>query len=278
MAKVKPRSTSPKRTRPAQSSGTALRRPAGKTRAKRKAPPVDKAHVASARSLSKLRAASAQALQAHVAAAMPGVLKAAAAGGEAAGVRALRKATTAAARAYRAKVGKGVALEAARSIEGHVLASLGVQTPLGRAGATWRAQAARRVGAWGAADASALQSKLRAAVRAAAKLGPDASAADLRRQETRARKVVQSQVEIARRRAANAAVDEVGNLAAVASRTAAKDRGEDEYIWRTMNDDRVRDEHAALEGTVRKWSESPLPGEPPNCRCVAEPVPTAAAA
>lgn len=42
------------------------------------------------------------------------------------------------------------------------------------------------------------------------------------------------------------------------------------YVWRTANDDRVRPSHAALNGTVRAWSDSPDPGEDYNCRCWAE--------
>lgn len=48
--------------------------------------------------------------------------------------------------------------------------------------------------------------------------------------------------------------------------------GVTEYIWRTQQDERVRDEHRALEGVKRSYSESPRPGEPVNCRCYAESV------
>lgn len=44
------------------------------------------------------------------------------------------------------------------------------------------------------------------------------------------------------------------------------------YIWRTVGDDKVRDDHAALSGTVRDLSDSPDPGEEFNCRCWAEPM------
>jgi len=47
------------------------------------------------------------------------------------------------------------------------------------------------------------------------------------------------------------------------------------YIWRTAQDERVRDEHAEREGREFLWSQPPSdghPGEPINCRCTAEPV------
>jgi peptidoglycan hydrolase-like protein with peptidoglycan-binding domain len=39
------------------------------------------------------------------------------------------------------------------------------------------------------------------------------------------------------------------------------------YVWNTVGDDRVRDEHESLEGTIRSWGNSPDPGEDFNCRC-----------
>jgi len=42
------------------------------------------------------------------------------------------------------------------------------------------------------------------------------------------------------------------------------------YIWRTVEDDRVRSNHAAYNRTVRAWSDEPDPGEEFNCRCRAE--------
>ena len=46
-----------------------------------------------------------------------------------------------------------------------------------------------------------------------------------------------------------------------------------QYIWVTVGDNRVRDSHAALDGTIRTFGEGLMPGEEPNCRCSAEPVP-----
>ena len=54
-----------------------------------------------------------------------------------------------------------------------------------------------------------------------------------------------------------------------------------EYQWSTSGDGRVRQEHAALDGSIQKWAEPPVadlrgtrghPGEVWQCRCVAQPV------
>lgn len=44
------------------------------------------------------------------------------------------------------------------------------------------------------------------------------------------------------------------------------------YIWRTVGDNKVRDSHAELNGTIRDLADSPDPGEEFNCRCWADPV------
>jgi hypothetical protein len=45
------------------------------------------------------------------------------------------------------------------------------------------------------------------------------------------------------------------------------------YIWRTMEDDRVRLEHAARNGLVFDDNYRPEPGEEFNCRCIRESTP-----
>lgn len=47
------------------------------------------------------------------------------------------------------------------------------------------------------------------------------------------------------------------------------------YIWRTMEDDRVRPEHAARNGLVFDDNYRPEPGEEYNCRCIRETDPEA---
>lgn len=51
--------------------------------------------------------------------------------------------------------------------------------------------------------------------------------------------------------------------------------GIDSYIWSTSQDERVREEHAVLEGQTFSWDSPPEPGHPGEdyqCRCVALPV------
>lgn len=47
------------------------------------------------------------------------------------------------------------------------------------------------------------------------------------------------------------------------------------YIWSSARDERVRPEHAALDGKTIKWSEPPSighAGQPIQCRCIAQPI------
>lgn len=51
--------------------------------------------------------------------------------------------------------------------------------------------------------------------------------------------------------------------------------GVESYVWSTSGDERVRDEHAALEGQTFSWLAPPAvghPGQDFQCRCVAIPV------
>lgn len=52
------------------------------------------------------------------------------------------------------------------------------------------------------------------------------------------------------------------------------------YIWRTMQDEAVRDSHSEMEGTIHEFASPPTlpdgnthhPGNFPNCRCYPEPI------
>ncbi len=59
------------------------------------------------------------------------------------------------------------------------------------------------------------------------------------------------------------------------TRTRHQQLGIEQYRWRTAQDERVRDTHAALDGTVQRWDSPPgvgHPGQDIQCRCVAIPI------
>lgn len=68
--------------------------------------------------------------------------------------------------------------------------------------------------------------------------------------------------------------DQVGKLNSDFNRVRQTDLGIEEYEWSTSGDERVRDEHADLDGQTFRWDDPPSdghPGEAVNCRCVAIP-------
>lgn len=79
---------------------------------------------------------------------------------------------------------------------------------------------------------------------------------------------------IAEGRAMLIANDQIGKLTGQLNEARQEALGIDSYTWRIVNDNRVRDEHEALEGEVFEWSDEPPdghPGQAVNCRCFAEP-------
>lgn len=59
------------------------------------------------------------------------------------------------------------------------------------------------------------------------------------------------------------------------SQLRQKEVGIGSYIWTTSRDERVRPSHALLDGKMFEWSNPPSegnPGEPIQCRCIAQPV------
>lgn len=78
--------------------------------------------------------------------------------------------------------------------------------------------------------------------------------------------------------------DQLGDAASEYNRTAQESVGIEKYRWRTMGDNRVRDEHAELEGQIFDWETGAAktgllskpgakhPGEDYRCRCWAEPI------
>ena len=68
--------------------------------------------------------------------------------------------------------------------------------------------------------------------------------------------------------------DQVGKFFGALNQVRQKDLGIEGFIWRTMKDNRVREEHEELEGERFTWNDLPsegAPGDAVNCRCWAEP-------
>ena len=81
--------------------------------------------------------------------------------------------------------------------------------------------------------------------------------------------------EVAEGHAKLVARDQVGKFMGELNKQRQQDLGVTSFIWRTARDNRVREEHQALEGEEFTWDNPPaegIPGEPINCRCMAEPV------
>jgi SPP1 gp7 family putative phage head morphogenesis protein len=88
-------------------------------------------------------------------------------------------------------------------------------------------------------------------------------------------KTIGDRYEVAASRAKLIARDQVGKLYGDLNRTRQTQLGVTSFVWRTMKDNRVRDEHAALDGETFAWTDPPedgIPGEAVNCRCWGEPV------
>lgn len=78
--------------------------------------------------------------------------------------------------------------------------------------------------------------------------------------------------------------DQIGKYYGQVNRMRQQELGVERFIWRTVGDDRVRDEHSDLEDESEKepfsWDDLPedddgeeiYPGSPIQCRCSAEPV------
>ncbi len=75
-------------------------------------------------------------------------------------------------------------------------------------------------------------------------------------------------------RAALIARDQVGKLYGDINKQRQENLGVTRYVWRTARDNRVREDHEALDGDSFEWSFPPSeghPGEAVNCRCYADP-------
>lgn len=72
--------------------------------------------------------------------------------------------------------------------------------------------------------------------------------------------------------------DQTGSIVSQLDSYRAKRAGARKYIWRSMEDNRVRPKHRELDGTEQVYGnpdggdDGQMPGEPIRCRCVALPV------
>lgn len=72
--------------------------------------------------------------------------------------------------------------------------------------------------------------------------------------------------------------DQTGTIISQLNAYRAKSAGAEKYLWRSMEDRRVRQKHRELDGKTFKYSDpnggddGQLPGEPIRCRCLAEPI------
>lgn len=82
--------------------------------------------------------------------------------------------------------------------------------------------------------------------------------------------------EMSERDAARIARDQIGKIYSQANEQRQRQLGVTEFIWRTVNDNRLCDDCAELDGERFSWDDPPeggLPGElHPEDRCFAEPV------
>lgn len=95
----------------------------------------------------------------------------------------------------------------------------------------------------------------------------------MRVEEIQAR--IQERGNVSESRAELIARDQTLKLNSQITATRQMRAGVERYTWSTSQDERVREEHAALEGEVFDWTSPPEvghPGQDFQCRCVAIPV------
>lgn len=91
-------------------------------------------------------------------------------------------------------------------------------------------------------------------------------------------KAIVKQTGMSVRHAALVANDQTGSTIAKFNQARHQAAGAKYYVWQSMEDNRVRPKHQLLDGTRQKYGDpnggddGQTPGEPINCRCVADPV------
>jgi len=99
---------------------------------------------------------------------------------------------------------------------------------------------------------------------------------------TEVAKQIEQQFGVTKRRAAVIARDQVGKLNGEMNQLRQQNLGVRRYRWSSSQDERVRDSHRKLNGTIQLWSTPPVvnertgerghPGQPIQCRCSAIPI------
>lgn len=91
-------------------------------------------------------------------------------------------------------------------------------------------------------------------------------------------KKLKKQFELSDARARLIARDQTSKLNAELNKIRQQQAGVDKYTWRTSRDERVRERHRKLNGKVYKYGETTgaeegqEPGQPIQCRCIAQGV------
>ncbi len=91
-------------------------------------------------------------------------------------------------------------------------------------------------------------------------------------------KIIETEFGVAKRRARFIADQETSLLVSKFREERYKDLGSEDYVWDTSHDEKVRHDHAELDGKTFSWASPPItnwatgarnhPGEDYNCRCV----------
>jgi SPP1 gp7 family putative phage head morphogenesis protein len=87
-------------------------------------------------------------------------------------------------------------------------------------------------------------------------------------------KDLEKRYDVSKSQAKLIARDQVGKFFGELNKARQEALGVDTYIWQTVNDNRVREEHEERQGQTFRWDDPPddgPPGMPINCRCYAEP-------
>jgi SPP1 gp7 family putative phage head morphogenesis protein len=89
------------------------------------------------------------------------------------------------------------------------------------------------------------------------------------------RRIIIERTDASVSRATLIARDQIGKLNGQLAQYRQSNAGVKEYVWRTMADERVRPTHRSFNGKTYSWkrgSPEGHPGEPIQCRCVADPI------